>query len=185
MAWELYDRFGAWPSMQFATPIRGTALHEQCVALGLIPPRRHRSQGRRAVPAPPVLRSAALPARLRRQGARRLRHEDGRPRSARKLIMNITYKCANRCVFCATGDRVSAALELGEDRRHPAPAPRRGHRPARHRRRRADAAPAPGRRHRPGARARLPLDQRHHATAACCATAPSPSACSTAASPIC
>src|SRR5262245_43036828 len=31
-------------------------------------------------------------------------------RSARKLIMNITYKCANRCVFCATGDRVSAAL---------------------------------------------------------------------------
>ena len=34
-------------------------------------------------------------------------------REARKLIMNITYKCANRCVFCATGDRVSAALELG------------------------------------------------------------------------
>ena len=31
-------------------------------------------------------------------------------REARKLIMNITYKCANRCVFCATGDRVSAAL---------------------------------------------------------------------------
>ena len=31
-------------------------------------------------------------------------------REARKLIMNITYKCANRCVFCATGDRISAAL---------------------------------------------------------------------------
>jgi MoaA/NifB/PqqE/SkfB family radical SAM enzyme len=31
-------------------------------------------------------------------------------RDARKLIMNITYKCANRCVFCATGDRISAAL---------------------------------------------------------------------------
>jgi MoaA/NifB/PqqE/SkfB family radical SAM enzyme len=31
-------------------------------------------------------------------------------REAHKLIMNITYKCANRCVFCATGDRVSAAL---------------------------------------------------------------------------
>jgi MoaA/NifB/PqqE/SkfB family radical SAM enzyme len=31
-------------------------------------------------------------------------------RAAQKLIMNITYKCANRCVFCATGDRVSAAL---------------------------------------------------------------------------
>jgi MoaA/NifB/PqqE/SkfB family radical SAM enzyme len=32
-------------------------------------------------------------------------------REAHKLIMNITYKCANRCVFCATGDRISAALE--------------------------------------------------------------------------
>src|SRR5207237_319423 len=29
---------------------------------------------------------------------------------ARKLVMNITYKCANRCVFCATGGRISAAL---------------------------------------------------------------------------
>ena len=34
----LYDRYGAWPSMQFATPIRGTALHEQCASLGLVPP---------------------------------------------------------------------------------------------------------------------------------------------------
>jgi hypothetical protein len=38
MAWELYDRYGAWPSMQFATPIRGTALHEQLVSMALIPP---------------------------------------------------------------------------------------------------------------------------------------------------
>ena len=63
MAWELYDRFGAWPSMQFATPIRGTALHEQCVDARSRPARRHRSQGRRALPARPrSIRRTARPA---------------------------------------------------------------------------------------------------------------------------
>jgi radical SAM superfamily enzyme YgiQ (UPF0313 family) len=38
MAWDLYDRYRAWPSMQFATPILGTALHEQLVEMKLIPP---------------------------------------------------------------------------------------------------------------------------------------------------
>ena len=44
------------------------------------PAGRHRSQGRRALPAPPLLRSARLPAGIPREGARRLRHEDRGPR---------------------------------------------------------------------------------------------------------
>src|SRR5204863_344353 len=109
MAWELHDRYGAWPSMQFATPILGTALHEQCASLGLVPPEgldlkdgalfRHRPcfdpPG-----CPPGYVAKARAAFDMKLAAR----------EARKLIMNITYKCANRCVFCATGDRVSAAL---------------------------------------------------------------------------
>ena len=99
-------------------------------------------------------------------------------REARKLIMNITYKCANRCVFCATGDRISAALGVGQDRRDPARSTAR-------RAPTSSTSTAASRRlhprlvgcHRAGARARLPLDQRHDATAACCATARSPSAC--------
>jgi MoaA/NifB/PqqE/SkfB family radical SAM enzyme len=109
LAWQLYDRHGAWPSVQFATPIRGTALHEQCVSLGLIPPDgidlkdgalfQHR-------PAydpphcPPGYVTKARAAFDMKMAAR----------AARKLILNITYKCGNRCVFCATGDRITAAL---------------------------------------------------------------------------
>src|SRR5438876_9171416 len=33
MAWELYDRYGVWPSMQFATPILGTALDRKSTRL--------------------------------------------------------------------------------------------------------------------------------------------------------
>ncbi len=109
MAWELYDRYGAWPSMQFATPIRGTALHDQCVSLGLIPADgidlkdgslfQHRPcfDPPRCTPGYVGKARAAFDMKMA-------------AREARKLIMNITYKCANRCVFCATGDRVSAAL---------------------------------------------------------------------------
>jgi MoaA/NifB/PqqE/SkfB family radical SAM enzyme len=110
LAWQLYDRYGAWPSMQFATPIRGTALHEQCVSLGLIPPAgidlkdgalfQHRPcfDPPQCPPGYVAKARAAFDMKIAARGAR-------------KLIMNITYKCANRCVFCATGDRISAALE--------------------------------------------------------------------------
>ena len=109
MAADLSDRFGAWPSMQFATPIRGTALHEQCVALGLVPPAgidlkdgalfQHRPSYD-PPHCPPGYVAKARTAFDMKIAAR----------AARKLIMNITYKCANRCVFCATGDRISASL---------------------------------------------------------------------------
>jgi len=109
MAWELYERYGAWPSMQFATPIRGTALHEQCVELGLISDDgvdlkdgtlfQHRPSFD-PPQCPPGYVARARAAFDMKMAAR----------EARKLIMNITYKCANRCVFCATGDRISAAL---------------------------------------------------------------------------
>ncbi len=109
MAWELYDRYRAWPSMQFATPILGTALHEQCVSMGLIPPEGIDLKDgalfqHRPCFVPPGIRPGYL------ENARAAFDMKIAAREARKLIMNITYKCANRCVFCATGDRVSAAL---------------------------------------------------------------------------
>jgi MoaA/NifB/PqqE/SkfB family radical SAM enzyme len=109
MAYELYDRYGAWPSMQFATPIRGTALHEQCVSLGLIPPEGVDLKDGSLFQHRPCFEPPNCPpgyvGRARAAFGLKLA-----ARQARKLIMNITYKCANRCVFCATGDRVSAAL---------------------------------------------------------------------------
>jgi MoaA/NifB/PqqE/SkfB family radical SAM enzyme len=109
MAWELYDRYGAWPSMQFATPIRGTALHEQCASLGLVPPEGLDLKDGALFQHRPCFDPPGCPpgyvAKARAAFDLKLA-----AREARKLIMNITYKCANRCVFCATGDRVSAAL---------------------------------------------------------------------------
>jgi len=109
MAWELYERYGAWPSMQFATPIRGTALHEQCVALGLVPPEGVDLKDGALFQHRPCFDPPHCPpgyvARARAAFDMKMAAHH-----ARKLIMNITYKCANRCVFCATGDRVSAAL---------------------------------------------------------------------------
>jgi MoaA/NifB/PqqE/SkfB family radical SAM enzyme len=109
MAWELYERYGVWPSMQFATPIRGTALHDQCVSLGLIPPDgvdlkdgtlfQHRPSYDPPHCPPGYVAKARAAFDLKMSA-----------REAHKLIMNITYKCANRCIFCATGDRISAAL---------------------------------------------------------------------------
>src|SRR2546422_173854 len=109
MAWELYDRYGAWPSMQFATPILGTALHDQCVSLGLIPPEGLDLKNGALFQHRPCFDPPGCPpgdvGKARAAFDMKLA-----AREARKLIMNITYKCANRCVFCATGDRVSAAL---------------------------------------------------------------------------
>jgi len=109
MAWELYDRYGAWPSMQFATPIRGTALHDQCVSLGLVPPEGLDLKDGALFQHRPCFDPPGCPPGYVEK-ARAAFDMKIAARGARKLIMNITYKCANRCVFCATGDRVSASL---------------------------------------------------------------------------
>lgn len=109
MAWELYDRHRAWPSMQFATPILGTALHEQLVAMGLIPPEGIDLKDGALFQHRPCFDPPGCPPGYLEK-ARAAFDMKIAARAAQKLIMNITYKCANRCVFCATGDRVTAAL---------------------------------------------------------------------------
>ncbi len=109
MAWELYDRFGAWPSMQFATPILGTALHDQLVSMGLIPSEGIDLKNGALFQHQPCFDPPGCPPGYVAK-ARAAFDMKISARAAQKLIMNITYKCANRCVFCATGDRISAAL---------------------------------------------------------------------------
>jgi len=110
LAWDLYDRYGAWPSMQFATPIRGTALHDQLVDMRLIPPEGIDLKDGGLFQHKPCFDPPGCPPGYV-ASARAAFDMKIQARAARKLIMNITYKCANRCVFCATGDRISAALE--------------------------------------------------------------------------
>src|SRR5207344_761769 len=37
-------------------------------------------------------------------------------RGPKKVIMNVTYKCNNRCTFCATGTRTQFDGDLGRQR---------------------------------------------------------------------
>ena len=110
MAYELHERFGVVPSMQFATPIRGTQLHEQLVELGLVPASGIDLKDGALFQHKPCYEPPHCPPGYIAK-ARAAFDMKIAARAARKLIVNITYKCANRCVFCATGDRVTAALE--------------------------------------------------------------------------
>ncbi len=110
LAWDLHERFDAWPSMQFATPIRGTELHEQLVEMELIPSQGVDLKDGGLFQHKPCFDPPKCPPGYVAK-ARAAFDMKMAARQARKLIMNITYKCANRCVFCATGDRVSAAME--------------------------------------------------------------------------
>lgn len=109
LAWDLHERHGAWPSVQFATPIRGTALHEDCVARGLIPAEGIDLKDGALFQHRPCFDPPGCPPGYVER-ARAAFDMKLSARDARKLIVNITYACGNRCVFCATGDRITASL---------------------------------------------------------------------------
>ncbi|HET6583310.1 MAG TPA: radical SAM protein, partial [Nannocystaceae bacterium] len=97
-ALSLWDRFGAWPAVQFATPLPGTAL-ARGARLPVVA-----DWGPRFQTEPSALPGALPPAELRtfkRTFDARLRASNG----ARKLVMNVTYACNNHCTFCAVGNR--------------------------------------------------------------------------------
>jgi MoaA/NifB/PqqE/SkfB family radical SAM enzyme len=97
-ALELHERFGAEPAVQFATPLPGTRL------AATTPPLAVEDFGPCFQARPSPTNSAVPPealGRFRRAFERRLR-----ARASEKLILNLTYRCNNRCAFCAVGNRV-------------------------------------------------------------------------------
>ncbi|MCB9706491.1 MAG: radical SAM protein [Myxococcales bacterium] len=113
-ALDLWDRFGAFPAVQFATPLPGTALADAS-------DRRHlplagdwgpHFQG---APTPGV--AQIPPAELERFMAtfrQRLEASQG----PKKLVMNVTYVCNNHCTFCAVGTRTQLAGHPTRQREH-------------------------------------------------------------------
>lgn len=101
-ALDLFDRFGAEPAVQFATPLPGTPLAEKMDAaqvrtlpiLGDWGPRFQQA------PSGSAIDEATL-ATFRRTFDRRMEASRG----ANKLVMNVTYVCNNHCTFCAVGTR--------------------------------------------------------------------------------
>jgi len=101
---RLYDEHGATPLLQITTPIPGTRLHAWAAERGEIaedvrgdvgPLFQRRSILRSKDWTPDVL------SRFRANFEQRIHSS-----TTRKVIVNTTYRCNNRCSFCATGDRV-------------------------------------------------------------------------------
>ena len=102
-ALDIHERTGAWPSVQFATPLPGTRLaamgRERARVLPLIDDYGPHFQRR-----PSMETDAATIEELQRfkwTFDQRIEASQG----PKKVIMNVTYKCNNRCTFCATGTR--------------------------------------------------------------------------------
>jgi MoaA/NifB/PqqE/SkfB family radical SAM enzyme len=107
-ALDLRDRFGATPAVQFAAPLPGTRLAEAAAA-----PRGEVDWGPSFQARPSATNPQVPPETLER-----FRWAfDQRLRAApEKLIVNLTYRCNNRCAFCAVGNRVQRDGDLARQR---------------------------------------------------------------------
>jgi MoaA/NifB/PqqE/SkfB family radical SAM enzyme len=110
-ALDLYDRFGAFPSMQFATPLPGTQL-----AHGRALPVVH-DWGPLFQTAPSQPGALVSDAQLRKfkwTFDERVKAMQG----PQKVIMNVTYVCNNHCTFCAVGTRTQVDGHPVRQREH-------------------------------------------------------------------
>lgn len=109
MAWELFERHGARPAVQFATPLPGTELWERCVSMGLVRADDDSGDGGARFQHLPSFSPPAIPEGwlMTARHALDLKLDAA---SQRKVIVNITYECINHCRFCAVGNRVRRAI---------------------------------------------------------------------------
>ncbi len=108
---DLWDRFRAFPAVQFATPLPGTALAEGR-ALPQVDDWGPRFQTEPSQPG-----ALVPPDELRRfkwTFDERLRASTG----PEKLIVNVTYVCNNHCTFCAVGTRTQLHGHPERQREH-------------------------------------------------------------------
>lgn len=110
-AMDLYDRHGAWPAVQYATPLPGTAL-ARGRALPVVDDWGPRFQMTPSQPGMSV--TPAELARFRWTFEQRLHAAEG----PQKVIMNVTYVCNNRCTFCAVGTRTQVDGHPTRQREH-------------------------------------------------------------------
>lgn len=111
-AWTLFDRFGAHPLVQFATPIKGTALYAEVERKGLWVRREDRDIGP-LFQGEPVFQDMDWTAR-ELFVAKQVMETRVRAHNPKKIIMNTTYICNNQCVFCATGNRLPTHGDVEE-----------------------------------------------------------------------
>jgi MoaA/NifB/PqqE/SkfB family radical SAM enzyme len=102
-ALSLWQRFGAFPSVQFATPLPGTRLAKEIAASGRpLPLVEDYGPHFQRIPSPS--HEAISPSELR-EFKETFDLRLAASRGPKKIILNATYKCNNRCTFCAVGTR--------------------------------------------------------------------------------
>jgi MoaA/NifB/PqqE/SkfB family radical SAM enzyme len=113
-ALALFERFGAWPSIQFATPLPGTRLARMAEPHARSLPQVE-DWGPRFQKLPTIETDQISREQLRQFAdtfALRLSASQG----PKKVIMNVTYKCNNRCTFCAVGTRTQVDGDFAKQR---------------------------------------------------------------------
>lgn len=110
-ALDLHDRFGAWPAVQYATPLPGTALARgrRLPVVDDWGPRFQMAptatEADAAAPSPTPAASTTLPPALLERFMTTFRRRLAASQGPEKLVMNVTYVCNNHCTFCAVGTR--------------------------------------------------------------------------------
>lgn len=95
---DLWDRFQAWPAVQYATPLPGTQLAEGRT-LPVVADWGPAFQTTPSNPGSPV--GPETLGQFMWTFQQRLNQSQG----PQKVIMNVTYVCNNHCTFCAVGTR--------------------------------------------------------------------------------
>jgi MoaA/NifB/PqqE/SkfB family radical SAM enzyme len=110
-AMELWDKYQAWPAVQYATPLPGTQLAEGKI----LPVVNDWGPYFQQAPSQPDAQVSAEKLRqFKWTFDNRLEHSRG----PQKVIMNVTYVCNNHCTFCATGTRTQLHGHPTRQREH-------------------------------------------------------------------
>lgn len=100
-ALRMNREYGAQISLQYATPLPGTELHEMSRRQGLLPDRDVPDYSE-WFSKEPLIESGVDRAKLRL--FKKNFELALNTKLTKKIIVNMTYKCNNHCIFCATGD---------------------------------------------------------------------------------
>ena len=103
-ALSLWDQYKAWPAVQYATPLPGTALAAGR-HLPVVDDWGPRFQTMPTALAATATAAAAVDPKQLRRFMQTFRRRLAASQGPEKLVMNVTYACNNHCTFCAVGTR--------------------------------------------------------------------------------
>jgi MoaA/NifB/PqqE/SkfB family radical SAM enzyme len=102
---HLYQTYGAWPGVQYATPLPGTRLADRAAEAAAGPVAAGVSDFSPLFQHVPTTRGEDFTPEDLRKFKWTFDQRIAAGTEPTKVIMNVTYRCNNRCNFCAVGNR--------------------------------------------------------------------------------